>query len=284
MVAAVTIDSPEARVFAITDSGSPATGINSPLARAFAVINYPAVAMTFAQARTFVVMSQSAQIQVTQARTLVVARGRFERPRVRVWTFTLDGHDMLMLQTINETMCCDLSNGRWHIWGTGQTDLWRAHTGITWQRAWGGAVTYGSNIIAGDDTYGMLYVLNPEGQVDENPDTSRADEEFDRIIVGQIALRGRASQPCWGIEVYGAIGEEASASYSTVTLYTSDDNGHTYVNHGSKTVTLTDYTARLEWLSLGQMQAPGRLIKLVDNGALVRVDGLETPDDVSNAQ
>lgn len=273
-----TIITPQGRVLAVAELAA-TSAIDVTQARALALINFPAETVVATQARVLAVVRDPANtMQITQARVIMVARGRFERPRMRAWTFTLDGHDFYVLQTINETMVCDLSNGRWHIWGSGSDVLWRAHTGITWQRALPAATLYGSNIVAGDDTLGVLYLLDPEGQVDEHPDESRDDVPFRRAVVGQIAMRGRESVPCWGVEVYGSLGEQLSDDYVSVTLYTSDDQGHTYVNHGSKDVSIGDYTARLDWLSLGQMQAPGRLIMVEDYGALVRIDGLETPD------
>jgi hypothetical protein len=37
----------------------------------------------------------------------------------------------------------------------------------------------------------------------------------------------------------------------------------------------------LSWYSLGQIQAPGRLFRITDDGAVARIDGMEMndPDD-----
>jgi hypothetical protein len=191
---------------------------------------------------------------------------------------TLDNHDLYFLQTINETLVCDLSNGRWYIWGSESADIWRLHTGIPWTRSLALASVYGSNIVCGDNVYGVLYILNPEGTFDQHPDATQADLPFRRAVVGQIALTGRASVPCWGVEVYGSVGEQADGAYVDVTLYTSDDRGHTYDSQGTLSVDAGDYNTRLDWLSLGQMQAPGRLIMVEDFGAMVRIDGMEMPD------
>lgn len=255
-----------------------AASITSSQARALALINYPTPDMRAAQARVIATVRQDSDIEVAQARVLVVGRGRFEVPRITAWTFTLDGHDFYVLKLPTETLVCDLSTNKWHVWGSGDDVIWRAHTGIQWQRPLALAATYGSNIVCGDDTYGMVYFFAPEAQVDEHPETDRVDIPFQRAIIGQIALRGRDAVPCWGVEVYGSIGEQITADYVSVQLYTSDDQGHTYDDHGALDINMGDYSARLEWLSLGQMQAPGRLVKVVDYGALVRIDGLEVPD------
>lgn len=279
MVAAVTISSPQARVFSVAGAVSP--DLYATQARAFAVINYPAENIKATQARVLAVVRDPADtIQMTQARVLVVGRGAFYRPRMTAWTFTLDGHDFYVLQTLNETLVCDLSQDppRWHVWGSGSDAIWRWHTGLQWQRPLTLANTYGSNIVVGDNSYGVLGILNPRGQTDEHPDSNTAAVPFRRVVVGQIALRGRASVPCWGVEVYGSLGQQNTDDYISVTLYTSDDRGNTFDNQGSQDVTVGSYGARLEWLSLGQMQAPGRLIMVEDFGAIVRIDGLEMPE------
>jgi hypothetical protein len=63
-----------------------------------------------------------------------------------------------------------------------------------------------------------------------------------------------------------------------LTLYTSDDAGKTYDDHGLVTVEAGNFDAEISWYSLGQMTAPGRLFKIVDNGAVARIDGLEMND------
>lgn len=272
-----TIKTSQARALAVTDVDA-ATSIVAPQARGLAVINYPAEAIKSPQARVLPVVRRPAQIHVAQARVLVVGRGRFERPRVRAWTYSLDGHDFYFLRLPDETLVCDLSTKQWHVWGSGDDALWRAVTGIAWQRSFAAANNFGSNVIACDDTLGTLYILNPDGQVDENPDPSRDDIPFRRVVVGQIPLRGRNSIPCWGVEVYGSVGEQASDDYVSVNLYTSDDQGHSFYDHGSRDVAIGEYDARLDWGSLGQMEAPGRLFMLVDYGALVRIDSMEMPD------
>lgn len=243
-----------------------------------ALINFPTESINISDELVRAVAMRTNDIRVSDIFIRTVVKGVVERPRVRAWTFTLDSHDFYIFQTINETLVCDLSNGRWYIWGTGSLDRWRVHTGISWQRSLAASTVYGSNIVAGDNILGTLYLLDPEGSADEHPNSSFANIPFRRVVVGQIALRGRASVPCWGIEIYGSIGEQSSADYVSVTLYTSDDRGHTFDSQGTQDISVADYSARLDWLSLGQMQAPGRLVMVEDYGALIRIDGMETPD------
>jgi hypothetical protein len=73
----------------------------------------------------------------------------------------------------------------------------------------------------------------------------------------------------------GSIGEMTEAALTTVTLYTSDDQGNTYDSQGAVAIPNAGYDTRVEWWSLGQFSAPGRLFKITDIGALHRIDYLE---------
>ena len=62
---------------------------------------------------------------------------------------------------------------------------------------------------------------------------------------------------------------------TTITLEYSDDAGNTYVSAGDVTVTEGEYKSDVSWLSLGQMNAPGRLFRVKDYGALSRIDDIQ---------
>ena len=247
--------------------------------RAAAVINVPTPQLEVTNLLLNSVVAQTGDVRATQLRAMVVARGRNESPRARDWTYTLDAHDFYILQTKFDTIVFDLSTQRSFIWGSDVSSLWRAHTGVTWQRPLSDAFSY-SNIVAGDDTLGSIYLLNPNAIEDDSADPSRESKSpFRRVIFGQVAVRGRDSVPCNGVEVYGSVGALREGTTLTgVTLSTSDDRGITFTDHGTLNVTPEVYDTRLDWLSLGSMTAPGRLFRLVDFGALVRVDDFEMPD------
>jgi len=69
------------------------------------------------------------------------------------------------------------------------------------------------------------------------------------------------------------------AALVTVKLSTSDDQGHTYDDHDTFSISNADYEFRAEWWSLGSFSAPGRLFKITDYGALQRIDYLEMIED-----
>lgn len=274
-----TILAPQARVLAVAEPPATVT-IEADQARVLAAANIPAEYIDSPQARVLSVVSDPAEIRAVQARVLVVARGRIEEPNVRAWTFTLDGHDFYVLRLgEDETLLYDTHSKQWYVWGSDESDIWRAYTGCNWQGADHWAHTYGSNVIVGDDGNGALYFLDPEGSLDDDPVSGDAlPHTFERIITGQVATRSRDAVPCFGVQLIGSIGEAVEASLTDVTLFTSDDEGHTYDEHDTITVANGDYDARAEWWSLGSFVAPGRLFKVRDFGALCRVDYLEMID------
>ena len=215
-------------------------------------------------------------IQTSQAYAMVAVLGRRANPVVRAWTYSLDGHDFYVLHLGDaETLVWDMTTLQWARWSTEGLARWRLVHGINWPGADNYAASYGSNILVGDDTLGVLYFLDPGLEWDEDAEQgSEVPTYFKRQATGQVVIRGATSQPCFEVMLTGSLGEASSLS-DTVTLYTSDDAGHTYDDHGALTVTAGDYTGRFSWGSLGQMAAPGRLFRVEDYGAIARIDGLD---------
>jgi hypothetical protein len=261
-------------------------GASIDVAQSFALVvfNYPALTLDVAQTFVSIPYGRSGVddvITVSQSFTLVVVRGLPEYPISRAWTYTLDSHDMYLLNNLDDTLVCDLSQDppAWFIWGTGDDTKWRGWIG----RQWGAVLPYeeafGSNVLVGDKATGTLYFLNPEQATDDDGSFEReAPVPFRRVVTGQLTARGRDYVSCPAVEVMGSVGDVSNTEYVSVELFTSDDMGHSYDSHGSLTVTPDDYTVRLDWQSLGSFTAPGRLFQLVDYGALTRIDDWEMPD------
>ena len=232
------------------------------------------------QAALVVAAESSEPVYVTQSALIVAARGRVSDPHVRVWTFTLDNHDHYVLPLGNtKTLLYDTYAESWYNWGTEDSDLWQARTGCNWVAADKHATNYGSNVVVGDDTNGSLYFLNPDGEVDddriEGIDNPRP---YLRAIQGQIVVKGYNAMPCYGVQLQGSIADVDDASYTDVTLSVSDDRGASYTDMGTISVTPDVTIARVHWRSLGSIRAPGRLFKVVDYGALTRIDSLDMED------
>ena len=241
-----------------------------------AAINFPTEQIRTTQAGIMTAVTSSNTLRVTQARVLVAVRGRISNTRLNAWTFTLDGHDFYVLRLgQSASLVYDTYSEQWYEWDDGDQPFWKAQVGQNWVGGQESALEYGSNIVVGDDSRGILWVLDPELGYDEDPDTGATDPRpFNRVVTAQVPVQGHTVVPCYNIFIESDIGEPAITG-QTVTLYTSDDVGRTYDDQGAITVTTGDYSTELYWTSLGQIERPGRLFKIEDNGAITRIDALE---------
>lgn len=275
------IQAPQAGVLATVLQDAVAEQV--PQLNVLIAYNVPSENLVATQGEIIVTFRQAADIAVTQFELLAAVRGRIANPRLRAWTFSLDGHDFYVLRLGDQlTLVYDIYSEQWVDWADTEKLFWRANCGVNWLGAQGLAVDYGSSIVVGDDTYGLLWLLNPEQPYDQHPDYLAPQQEiyFDRITMGQVPIRGREVVPCFAAWLTTDMGDPAYTG-AGVTLYTSDDGGETFDDHGLATVTLGEYSPELSWYSLGQIGAPGRLFKIVDDGAVARIDGMEMndPDD-----
>jgi hypothetical protein len=281
MVAAVGIQAPQAG-FLVTLRQA-AVSEDVPQFGALVVYNIPSEALAATQAGANVVLREESPVALTQANILAVVKGRVANPRIRAWTFTLDGHDFYVLRLGDrESLIYDLATEQWTVWSNDQLPFWRPNTGFSWIGAHALGQTYGSNIVAGDDAWGLLWFLDPDQPYDEHPDETNSTQqlEFERVVTGQIIERGRNVVPCNAVfligDNYGLSGVEFDPA---VTLEYSDDAGRTYVS--ADTITVTEETASQSyaWRSLGQISAPGRLFRITDNGVFARIDDMTVNDD-----
>lgn len=260
-----------------------AEGINLPSAGTLVVYNVPTENMKATVTGAMVPYIQIARtIRVEQAGALAVTRGRIANPRLRTWTFTLDGHDFYVLRLGDAaTLIYDTASEQWVDWASGDMPFWRLNTGMNWIGAQALGHTHGSSIVAGDDVHGILWFLDPQQAWDEHPLSENPTQQipFERIVTGQILATGRTRVPCYGIFLAGDnYGSDATQYVATVRLDYSDDQGRTFRSAESllsNTVATTPYS----WYSLGQIEAPGRIFRAVDNGVLTRIDSMSMNDD-----
>jgi hypothetical protein len=246
-------------------------------------INVPSQHLNAEQAAVSVSIRGAANISVAQAELFAAVRGRAANPRVRAWTFTLDGHDFYVLRLGDrETLVYDMSTEQWVNWDSGTSPFWRPNTGFSWIGGQALAHQYGSNIVAGDDTWGLLWLLDPDQPFDDHPDYINPTQElsFNRVVMGQFPDRGRGATPCYVIFLTGDnYGITADDFVPGVTLEYSDDGGKTYDDAGTIALTVGNENQSYEWYSLGQIDAPGRLFKITDNGVFTRIDDMKMNDD-----
>jgi len=260
-----------------------AANVTLPFGGTLVAFGMPADFINAAFGGVGVAYRQVAQgIDVAQGAVLAAVRGRVYDPKVRAWTFTLDGHDFYVLKLGNDgTIVYDVLAQQWYEWGSGEERLWRAYYGNNWLGGRKFADEYGSNIIVGDDSNGALYFLYPLGNVDDDASAGvLLPRPFLREIIGQIPMRGYDMKSCYGVSLMGAIGETNDVTLTAITLSTSDDDGHSYDKHETLNVDPGDWQARVDWNSgLGSFQAPGRLFLVQDRGALQRIDWLDMATD-----
>jgi hypothetical protein len=248
-------------------------------ARSRVIYNFPSDEARSSQirARAFTA-GTSPDMRASQLRARVLIRGRIDNRRVRAWTFSLDGHDFYVLQLgETETLVCDLATGHWAEWENTERGFWRAVHGRNW-------TTVGSqiladngnrtNIVAGDDTFGILWLLDPQRGHDDDP-ADAAETPFRRKAMGGVAMRMRETAQCNQVFLMANKGtSDLSLAAPTVQLETSDDAEATWLDQGAITISVGDYSQELSWASLGLISAPGRAFRVTDN-CLARVDGLD---------
>lgn len=238
---------------------------------------YPTQAIQDSQVDVTALTAAATTLRDSQFDVMVVGRGRVQDPVVRAWPFWLDGHWFYVIRLPTSiTLVYDLTTQQWMIYGSENTRLWRAYHGTNWLGSGALMGTYGSNVLCGDDGNGALYLLNPLLATDDDailgPELPRP---FTRTMTGQLTTRNRNMVQNYSVDLMGSIGEN-DFDLTDITLYTSDDSGHTFVNRGTIEMQTLDYAQRINWTSgLGSFAAPGRLFRIVDNGALQRFDWLD---------
>jgi hypothetical protein len=239
------------------------------------------IPLRVSQAAGQVAIKSDTNPRVSNAAVLVAARGRTANPKLRAWTFSLDGHDfyVLRLGTIM-TLVYDVYSEQWMDWDALSETYWPVNIGINWVGGTRHGRLFGSNVLVGDDSYGLLWFLDPEQPYDENPVAVDPEQEvfFERVVQGQVPIKGREVLPCYAAWLTTNMGDPAYVG-AGVLLETSDDGGATYDDMGTVTVTtLASPTPEIAWYSLGQIEAPGRLFRITDDGAVARIDGMEMND------
>lgn len=232
---------------------------------AFAVIGLPG-GVTATKLNAFLVLTDTPPTS---------GEGSQNDPIIRVWGFSADGHDFYVIRLgASETLVYDLTTSQWCHWASPNEERWRAHIGNNWVGI--GATTtdrdFGSDVVAGDDRSGTLWMLDPTAGVDDNDTTGTSP--FTRKVTGGISLRGRDTLPCNAVQLTVDLGAPVLTG-ATLTLNTSDDFGQSWVNQGTVEIDPGNYEQVIEYRSLGLMVQPGRIFEITDQGASVRISGAD---------
>lgn len=275
MVASVGVRTSQGKVISALDGA--VSKLRTSLGKVLAAAAYPSEKLRTSQAKILTSLTVSNTVRVSQAKILAAGIGRVFDPKVRVFTFTIDGHDYIVMRLGNsETLVYDNHSDQFYTWASGSDSLWKSYDGVNWPGGARLANSFGSNVVVGDDANGSLYFLDPNADQDDDAVYgSTTPREFKREVSAQYPLKGYSFQRCYGVELYGSIGQSSyGGTDQSVTLSYSDDRGTTYVSAAPITINVGDYNGRVFWRSLGSIRTPGRIFKITDYGTLKRIDGM----------
>jgi hypothetical protein len=193
----------------------------------------------------------------------------------RAWGIELDGHQLLVLRAgADKTFVYDLQTGQWSSWDSPFSSVWRPLYGINWINSGEAAFNAGTNIVCGDSSTGVLWMLDPEQPYDDSPITEVEEAQpFTRTATAQVPVRGREFIPVYDLFLTASKTNNLQVS-PNVGLYYSDDGADTFV-HAGDIASDNSFTQEFAWRSLGRIQAPGRIFHIVDEGALSKIDTLD---------
>lgn len=185
--------------------------------------------------------------------------------RKRAWFFVLDGHEMYVLDLGPEgTWIFDRSSNEWCQFITSGYVQWNFANGCMW----------GNRIVAGDLLTTEVWEMQPSMLFDNGA------TEIIHTVTGGVATRDRVyhSVDMFRLACSSGLYTDTTGA-ATVTLSFSDDQGNTYVTMDTYTLTEGKFSQEFLWTSLGSFAAPGRIFKITDSGAFLRIDGADAGID-----
>jgi hypothetical protein len=257
--------------------GQPTTAEHVSQARALVSYTGYSEALRVSQARTLVAEAGPPDERVSQAAVLVAVRGIAATPKLIAWEYSLDGHDNYVLRLGKlGSLVLDLATGQWSEWNGHNQLYWRPHVGTNWLgmgKATAGKL-YGTNIVAGDDQAGILWMLDPTKGVDDGLEAGDDEVPYVRSVSGLVPQTMRQTVPDGAVYLTISLGDP-SVTGAGISLSISDDWGKTYRDAGTITVDPDNFEQEISWRALGLIKAPGRIYQFTDSGAAVRINYME---------
>lgn len=172
----------------------------------------------------------------------------------RAWHFTFDGHPfyVLTLGTLG-TYVYDISTQQWAQFSTVGYGVWNMEYGVEWD----------GGVVAGDNTLPNIWRLNPDSFIDDD------FRPMTRVATGGVQRNARETLRTGSYNLSVALQDPSTVS--AITLRISDDEGKTYFNQG--TISITNANQEIAWRSLGLVRYPGRVFRVEDTDGGVRIDG-----------
>lgn len=182
--------------------------------------------------------------------------------RSRAWTFVLDGHTFYVLDLGTEgTYLYDIDTQQWCQFITDAHNGWNMKNGIRW-----GTV---GRILAGDETSGRVWELDPDLTTDEN------FRQINKMVTGNITTRSRVFHAVESVRIAGSLGDITNINGAQMVLRFSDDGGRTYSDPFIVELTEGNQDTEIAYTSLGSFMSPGRVFQFSDTGGLQRIDGAD---------
>lgn len=200
----------------------------------------------------------------------ILYRGRPQQRTIRTYTFNMNGHSFFVAQLGDQegTIVYDQTTQQWAEWQSFEDAFPLSPYRVRY--AW----NWGTDIIGGDNDLGLIWNIDDQYYSDQNPYYFGADLPINAILVGGVPQRLRDSTACNGVQlVFSAGYPVVTFSPTMVKLETSDDQGSTYDDQGTVTLTL-DTSQIIDWKSLGSIGEPLRVFRISDNG-IARIDGAD---------
>jgi hypothetical protein len=180
--------------------------------------------------------------------------------RKRAWTFTLDGHVFYVLDLGGQgTFLYDDSTGEWSQFVTASYNQWNLCNGTMW----------GQRIVGGDLLTTDIWEMQPGALFDNG------SAEITHITTGGLIKRNRVFVSCDAFRLNCSFGQLDDVNGATIQLSFSDDQGNTWVDMDTLSMVEGDTTGEVAWRSLGSFAAPGRIFRITDVGAFLRIDGAD---------
>lgn len=182
--------------------------------------------------------------------------------RTRAWTYDLDGHTFYVLDLGEEgTFAYDMDTGEWARVQTDGFTGWNFRIGLSWGE--------NGRIVGGDTLYGQTWELDP------NLFTDEGFRSVQHLATGGVMTRSRIYLGVEAVRVSGSIGANLEAGVIVMNLRWSDDNGNTWSDYYTVSMTGGDFGGEVAYRSLGSFAAPGRIFEFSDSGGLKRIDGAD---------
>lgn len=184
--------------------------------------------------------------------------------RRRAWSFTFDGHVFYALDLGQEgTYLYDDTTQQWSKFITQGFNGWNLTNGTVW----------GQRIVGGDLLTDDIWEMQPGALLDNGA------VEIVHVVTGGLMKRSRTYSSVDSFRLNVSVGQLDEVNGATIQLSFSDDQGQTFTDMDTLAVTEGDYSAEIAWRSLGSFAAPGRIFRITDIGAFLRIDGADAEID-----